>query len=104
MEPTIAGAAAPSEAQSSRLTLLAGLLLLVGSVLFIWQTSSAYEIYKAIHVGFAVFWVGGGFVLLLIGLLAERANDPVEMATIVKYAEKVGTRLFVPAGLIVFAF
>jgi uncharacterized membrane protein len=104
MEPTLAGAAAPSDSKSGQLTALAGLILLVGSIVFLWQSSGAYEIYKSLHVAFAVIWVGGGVALTTIGLLAERANDPREIATIVKYAEKLGQRVFTPSSVIVLAF
>jgi uncharacterized membrane protein len=104
MEPTLAGAAAPTDSRSSQLTLLAGLVLLVGSIVFLWQSSGAYEIYKTLHVAFAVIWVGGGIALTIIGLLAERADDPRDLATIVKYAEKLGQRVFSPSSVVVLAF
>jgi uncharacterized membrane protein len=104
MEPTLAGAAAPSESAGNRFTLAAGAILLVGTILFLWQSSGAYEVYKTLHVAFAVIWVGGGLAILVIGLLAQRASDPRELAVVVKYAEKLGQRVFTPSGLIVFAF
>ena len=104
MEPTLAGAAAPSDATSSRLTLIAGAVLLVGTILFLWQSAGAYDVYKTLHVAFAVIWVGGGLAITVIGLLAQRAGDPRELAVIVKYAEKLGQRVFTPSGVIVFAF
>jgi uncharacterized membrane protein len=104
MEPTLAGAAAPSEQIENRLTLIAGAILLVGTILFLWQSAGAYNVYKALHVAFAVIWVGGGVAITVIGLLAQRASDPRELAVIVKYAEKLGQRVFTPSGVIVFAF
>jgi uncharacterized membrane protein len=76
----------------------------VGTIVFLWQSSDAYTIYQTLHVGFAVVWVGGGVAITIMGLLVERAGDPREMATLVKYAEKIGTRVFTPSGLIVLAF
>jgi uncharacterized membrane protein len=104
MEPTLAGAAAPTDSRGGQLTLLAGLVLLAGTILFLWQSSGAYEIYKTLHVAFAVIWVGGGIALTIIGLLAERAGDPRELATIVKYAERLGQRVFSPSSVVVLAF
>lgn len=101
---TIAGAAAPSDRRGTQLTLLAGLVLLAGTILFLWQAPGAYSVYKALHVAFAVVWVGGGTAITIFGLLAERANDPRETAVIVKYAEKLGMRVLTPSGVIVFAF
>lgn len=105
MEPTLAGAAAPSESsRSNTLTLLAGAFLLVGSIVFLWQSAGAYDVYKALHVAFAVIWVGGGVGITVIALLAERTNDPAEISVIVKYAEQLGMKVFTPSGVIVFAF
>jgi uncharacterized membrane protein len=104
MEPTLAGAAAPSDSRSGLYTLVAGIALLAGTILFLWQSAGAYSVYKALHIAFAVIWVGGGVGITVIGLLAERTNDPRELAVIVKYAEKLGQRVFTPSGVIVFAF
>lgn len=105
MEPTLAGAAAPSDTtRSNTLTLLAGAVLLLGSILFLWQSAGAYDVYKALHVAFAVIWVGGGVGIAVIAVLAERTNDPAEISVIVKYAEQLGMKVFTPSGVIVFAF
>ena len=50
----------------------------------------------------AVAWVGGGLTLTILGMRAERSNDPDEMATIARQAAFVGERIFAPIGLIVF--
>lgn len=34
-----------------------------------------YSIVKFLHVVTAILWVGGGFVLFLLGMLAERAGN-----------------------------
>jgi uncharacterized membrane protein len=104
METTIAGAAAPSSSRGTRLTLLAGALLLAGSILLLWQSPGAYSIYKALHVAFAVVWVGGGVGITIMVLFAQRKNDPRELSVIVKYAELLGQRVFTPSGIVVFAF
>lgn len=63
----------------------------------------AFAIFKLIHVVVAVFWVGGGILLTVLALRAERAKDPEEMAHIARQAVFAGERLFAPAGLIVLA-
>jgi uncharacterized membrane protein len=55
-----------------------------------------------VHVVLAVFWVGGGVTLAVLGLKAERSSDSSEIATLANQAAFVGEKLFAPAGLIVF--
>jgi uncharacterized membrane protein len=64
--------------------------------------SGWYALFKAVHVIFAVIWIGGGFVLTLLGIIAERKNDPNEIAVVARQAATVGLKVFAPAGLIVF--
>jgi uncharacterized membrane protein len=105
MEPTLTGAAAPKDtARSNTLTLAAAALLLVGTVVFAVAAPGSYEIYKLLHVVFAVVWVGGGTGLLILSLLAQRANEPHELAVLVKYAEQLGMKVFTPSGAIVVLF
>ena len=63
----------------------------------------AFAIFKLIHVSVAVFWVGGGVLLTVLALRAERAKDPDEMAHIARQAVFAGEKLFAPAGLVVLA-
>ena len=49
----------------------------------------------------AVFWVGGGLLLTVLGLRAERSDDPAELATLARQAAFAGEKLFAPAGLLV---
>lgn len=106
MEPTLAGAQAPSTKSATTVwtTSAAAAILLAGTIVFLWRAGDAYQIYKALHVAFAVIWVGGGFAITLMGLMAERSGDSREIATLVKFAEKIGQRVFSPSGVVVFAF
>ena len=61
-----------------------------------------YALFRVTHVVMAVFWVGGGLLLTILGLRAESMDDPGEMATLARQAAFVGERLFAPAGLVVF--
>ncbi len=60
-----------------------------------------YSIFKWIHVTVAVFWVGGGLTLTILGLRAERMKDAREIVTVAQQAAFVGEKLFAPAGLVV---
>jgi len=64
-------------------------------------SSTWFGIFKLIHVGVAVFWVGGGLLLTALALRAERSQDPEEIARIARQAMFVGEKLFAPAGGIV---
>jgi uncharacterized membrane protein len=96
----------PQTRSSGPVTALLGGIVLVVAIVFIsnasW-TNAWYSAFKAIHVIAAVVWIGGGALLTILGLAAERKNDPVEMATVARQAATVGEKLFAPAGLVVVA-
>jgi uncharacterized membrane protein len=99
-------AANTPQARSSGLTALLGGIVLVVAIVFISQASWSnawYSAFKTIHVIAAVIWIGGGALLTILGVAAERKNDPVELATIARQAATVGEKLFAPAGLVVVA-
>ena len=103
METT--SASAPSARRSSReITLGLGITVLVLGAIFALTSgwySNWYAIFRVVHVVLAVFWVGGGLTLTILGLRAERLDDPVEMATLARQAAFVGEKLFAPTGLVV---
>jgi uncharacterized membrane protein len=66
-------------------------------------SSTWFGIFKIVHVGFAVFWVGGGLLLTALALRAERSTDPEDLATVARQATFVGQRLFAPASGVVLA-
>lgn len=53
------------------------------------------------HIGAAMVWVGAAFSLVLIATRARRARDDDRVAALVRDAEWLGLRLFLPANLIV---
>jgi uncharacterized membrane protein len=57
------------------------------------------------RIRFPAAWPSGvgGLLLTVLGLRAERAQDPNEMATLARQAAFAGEKLFAPAGLIVLA-
>jgi uncharacterized membrane protein len=92
---------------SSYITAAIGLAVVVGGILFAFNATDAsshwFALFKLIHVSVAVFWVGGGILLTVLALRAERSGSPEELATIARQAAFVGERLFAPGGLLVLA-
>ena len=80
---------------------VAALFLLV-AIVFVADTSW-YVAFKTVHVAFAVLWVGGGLLFLILGLRAERLADPDEMLAVVRQAGAVAEKVFIPSALIVLA-
>ncbi len=62
-----------------------------------------YALFKAVHVVVAVFWVGGGLLLVTLAFRAQRSSDPNEIVSIARQAAFAGEKLFAPAGLVVLA-
>jgi hypothetical protein len=60
-----------------------------------------YAIFRVVHVALAVFWVGGGITLTVLGLRAERSDDPQEIGRLAGQSAWIGERCFAPAGLLV---
>src|SRR4051812_1492395 len=86
--------------------LIIGAIVLVIAIVFISQagwTNAWYSAFKAVHVLGAIVWIGGGSLITILALMAERKNDPAELATIGRQAAMVGERIFAPAGLVVVA-
>jgi len=97
-------ASTPAEQRSSLLpTLLIVAALLIVAVVFATSSGSWYLAFKSAHVAFAVIWIGGGALLTILGLIADRQNDAEGLAVVARQAALVGEKLFAPAGLIVFS-
>jgi uncharacterized membrane protein len=108
METTHVAAEAPAAGRASTwLTALVGICVAAVALAFALNatdaSSDAFAVFKLIHVGVAVFWVGGGLLLTVLALRAERAADPEELVTIARQAVFAGEKLFAPAGLVVLA-
>jgi uncharacterized membrane protein len=83
--------------------MIAGTLLLVGALVFILESDSWYLAFKAVHVGAAVLWVGGGTFVTLRAIATERENDPSRLLEVARQAEWAAMRIFVPASFVVLA-
>ena len=63
-----------------------------------------YDIFKMLHVLTAIAWVGGGVVLFVLGISAQRRNDPAVLAQVASHSAYLGLRWFVPASLLTLIF
>lgn len=86
--------------------IMLGVVLVVGAI-FVLSSSALvpndwYALFKAIHVGLAVVWVGGGIMLTVNGIRAKRESDPAKVVLVAQQAAFAGEKIFAPAGLIVF--
>ena len=100
-------AVAPVEDRSSgALTYLLLAAVLAVAAIFAFNSSAVpnhwYGLFKAIHVSFAVLWVGGGAMITILAIIAERSNDPVQIANVSRQAATVGEKFFAPVGLVTF--
>jgi hypothetical protein len=72
MDTPATSSAAPTRGSAGLNYLLVGVVIAVGAI-FVLSGSTAlpndwYALFKAIHVGFAVIWVGGGVLLTINGI------------------------------------
>jgi uncharacterized membrane protein len=63
-----------------------------------------YSIVKFLHVVSAVLWVGGGFVLFLLGVIAERAGNIDEKLQAIRASGQLGGRFFAPMSMLTLVF
>jgi uncharacterized membrane protein len=96
-----------AEAPEGRASLVPTALIfgafLVFAIIFAISAGSWYSAFMAVHVLFVVIWIGGGALLTVFGVIAERKNDTDEVAQLAKMAAFAGERIFAPSGLIVVA-
>jgi uncharacterized membrane protein len=96
---------AAARRSTGALTAAIGLGVLIVGAIFAFDSAwypHWYALFRLVHVAVAVFWVGGGLLITVLALHAERRDDPAELATIARQAAFVGERMFAPAGLVVF--
>ena len=96
-----------TEAPASRASLVpTGLIFgafLILAIVFAVSAGSWYAAFMTVHVLFVVIWIGGGALLTLFGIMAERNQDSGQVAQIAKMAAFAGERIFAPSALIVVA-
>lgn len=62
-----------------------------------------YQLFLYVHIVSAVIWVGGSFYVQLLGIRASRSEDPLELPRLGRNVEYLGTRVFIPASLLLLA-
>jgi uncharacterized membrane protein len=103
MEQVVAAPSAESRRTSVIATSVIALTLVVVSIVFAANTPW-YFVFKMLHVGAAVVWVGGGLFITIIAVLAELANDDDQLLQIGHWAETVAGRLFPVMSFVVLGF
>lgn len=63
-----------------------------------------YSIVKFLHIVTATIWVGGGFTLMLLGVLADRAGNRENVMFIMRTVAQLGNRLFAPMSMLTLLF
>ena len=85
-------------------TLLAGLFLLVGTIVFLAFAPFTYDIYLAVHVIAAVVWVGGDVTLTTLGIVFERRGEGETLGALGRMGAWIGTRVYTPTLFVVIGF
>ena len=91
-------------ARTATSTILAGIVLISVSIVFLWYAPYAYNVYKAFHVVAILIWVGGDITLTTLGIVFERRRDGSALAELGKMGAWIGTRVYTPALFAAFAF
>ncbi len=63
-----------------------------------------YLIFKWLHVSFAIIWLGGAFIMLVLGAAADRARDDTDMVWIARKVAWSAERVYVPASILTLIF
>jgi uncharacterized membrane protein len=61
-----------------------------------------YELLLFVHVVCAVIWVGGALYAQILAVRAARSDDPVELPRLARHVEFIGSRVFMPAAIMLF--
>jgi uncharacterized membrane protein len=61
-----------------------------------------YQVLLYIHIVSAVIWVGGAFAIQALAVLVSRSDDPMELPRLGRNLEIIGTRVFMPAAVVLF--
>ena len=61
-----------------------------------------YQLLLFIHIICAVIWVGGAAYAQLLAFRVSRSPDPSDLPKLARHIEYLGTRVFLPAALLLF--
>jgi uncharacterized membrane protein len=62
---------------------------------------SWYEFLLFVHISASIIWIGAGFLMLVLGLRADRTDDEAGIKRLLDDNTWLATRLFIPASLTV---
>ncbi len=99
--------AAPSAANRRRMSIIvtASIAVALVAVSIVFAASAPwYSVFKMLHVGAAVVWVGGGLFITICAVLAELADNDDQLLQIGHWAETVAGRLFPAMSFVVLGF
>ena len=104
MEQAVVAPAAERRRRTSVIATSAiALVLIVVSIVFA-ASAPWYFVFKMLHVGAAVIWVGGGLFITICAVLAELTNDDDQLLQIGHWAETIAGRLFPAMSFVVLGF
>ena len=63
-----------------------------------------YSIFKFLHVASAVIWIGGAFIMIMLGVKAVRAKNDVEIVGVVRQVAWAAERIYVPSSVATLVF
>lgn len=106
MDTPATGSLAPTRGARTLTYAILAAVVVVGAI-FAFSGSAAlpnnwYSVFKAVHVLFAVIWVGGGITIMSLAMRAQLSNDTKSVVTIAQQAAFMGEKVFAPAGLVTF--
>lgn len=61
-----------------------------------------YNLLLFVHIVCAVIWVGGAFYAQLLAYRVTRSPDPSDLPKLARHIEYLGSRVFLPAALLLF--
>ena len=61
-----------------------------------------YQVLLFIHIVCAFIWVGGAIYAQLLAYRVNRSPDPSELPNLARHIEYIGTRVFLPAAILLF--
>src|SRR5881227_761815 len=90
--------AAPSAANRRRTSIIVAVSIVFAA------SAPWYFVFKMLHVGAAVVWVGGVLFITICAVLAELADNDDQLLQIGHWAETVAGRLFPVMSFVVLGF
>ena len=58
-----------------------------------------YTVFKLLHVLTAIIWIGGVFVMLMLGIHAAKSRDDAQLVQVVQQMGWAAERIYVPASI-----